>query len=48
MQFNCQVMKKWQPPIFISTSPFQAYPLFLAKFLVLTQVTQFLEGPTPL
>ena len=31
-----------QPP-----PPFQVYPLFLAKNFEPSQVTQFLEGPTP-
>ena len=49
MQLNCKVIKKWHPPpsISISTSPFQGYSPFLAKLLVIPQVTQFLEGPIP-
>ena len=52
MQLNCKVIKKWQPPHFyINPHSFQGYPPLVAKFLVsppppLTQVTQFLEGPT--
>ena len=42
MQLNCKAIKKWQP-CSISTStcpppPFQGYPLFLAKFLVIFKV----------
>ena len=38
-QMNSKVIKKVAPPIFTWPPPFQGYP---------TQVTQFLEGPTPL
>ena len=43
MQWNCKVIKKVAtPPISTSTPPFQGYPPFLAKFLLLhPQVTQF-------
>ena len=41
------VMEKWQPFHFHSNPPFQGYPLFPAKILVPSEVTQFLEGPTP-
>ena len=49
MQLNCKVIKKWQlPPISSSNPPFQDYPPFLVRFLVLPKVTQFLEGPASL
>ena len=52
MQLNCKVIKKWQPPFppFLHQPfpSFEGYPPFLAKSLVPHQVTQFLEGPTPL
>ena len=42
MQLNCKVNKK------MANFPFQGDPPFLAKCLVFpSQVTQFLEGPTP-
>ena len=47
MQLNIKVIKKWQRPHFYINPPFQGYAPFLAKFLVLPQVTQFFEGPTP-
>ena len=45
-QLSCKVIKKWQPPISISTSPFQSYTPFLAKFLVPPRWL-FLEVLTP-
>ena len=48
MQLKYKVIKKWHPfPFLHQPFPrFQGYPSFVAKFLVLTQVTQSLEGPT--
>ena len=33
---NCKVIKKWQPPVSISSPPLQVYPPFLAKKFVLS------------
>ena len=44
MWLNCKVVKKWQLP-----PPFQVYPSSLGKYFVPPlQMTQILEGPTPL
>ena len=47
MQSNCKVIKKVANPPFLHQPHFQGFPPFLAKFLVLPQVTHFLEGPAP-
>ena len=47
MQLNCKVIKKVANPPFLHQPHFQGFPPFLAKFLVLPQVTHFLEGPAP-
>ena len=47
MQLNCKVIKKVANPPFLHQPHFQGFSPFLAKFLVLPQVTHFLEGPAP-
>ena len=48
MQLNIKVIKKWQPPISISTPLFQGYPHFPPKLWVPPpQETEFFEGPIP-
>ena len=50
MWLNCKVIKKVATLTFLHhpPPPFQVYPPFLAKNFESPQVTQFLEGPTPL